>query len=262
MDMVDAKLIVQLREQTGAGILDAKKALEETGGDLAQAADLLRKKGVVKAASKAERATQEGLIAMARQVNKMAVVTLACETDFVARNPDFVKTAEEFAKKLLDDGAAGFKEWAEAKIQNELVVKIGENIQLGNFEIIEGEVLGNYLHSNKKIAAAVVLSGGTEQLAGELAMQVAAMSPKYIAPSDVPAEELGREKDIYREQLKGEGKPENILDKIIEGKLAKYYEEVCLLKQKFIKDEEMTIEALIKKSGGDIKVEKFVRYSI
>lgn len=260
--MIDSKLVMQLREQTGAGVLDAKKALEETGGDLEKAKDILRKKGAVKAANKAERLTKEGLIVMARQGNKVAVVSLACETDFVARNADFIKTAEEFAQALLTKGVSEFKGCAEAKIKNELVVKIGENIQLGAFDIVEGAVLGNYLHSNKKVAAVVVLSGGTGELAGELAMQVAAMSPKYIAPSDVPADVLEKEKSVYREQLKGEGKPENIMEKILEGKLAKYYEEVCLLKQKFIKDEDLTIEALIKKSGDNVKVEKFVRYSI
>lgn len=264
--MVDSKLVMQLRAQTGAGVLDAKKALEETGGNLEQAIDFLRKKGAVKAAAKAERETKEGIIALVKQGNKVAVVQLACETDFVARNSDFVNTADEFAKKLLNVSKEEFKTWAEEKIKNELVVKIGENIQLGQFDVHTGEVLGTYLHSNKKVAAVVALSGGTEELANDLAMQVTAMSPKYLRPQDVPAEELAKEKEICREQLKKEGKPENILEKIVEGKLNKYYEEVCLLKQVYIKDEDLTIEKLLAQAaaqtGREISVESFARYSL
>ncbi|MDP3244788.1 MAG: translation elongation factor Ts [bacterium] len=264
--MFDSKLVMQLRAQTGAGVLDAKKALEETNGDLAQAVDFLRKKGAVKAAAKAERVTKEGVIALAKQGSKIAVAQLACETDFVARNSDFINTAEEFAQKLLTVSKEEFKTWAEEKIKNELAVKIGENIQLGQFDVFTGEVLGSYLHSNKKVAAVVILSGGTQELANDLAMQAAAMSPKYVRPEDVPADEAAKEKEICREQLKGEGKPENILEKIVAGKLAKFYEEVCLFKQSYIKDEDLTIEKLIAreaaKTGQEIKVESFTRYSL
>ncbi len=259
---IDTKVITKLRELTGAGIADCKVALEESNGDIEKAVEILRKKGAVKASKKADRLTKEGVIAVVKEGNRVAIVGLACETDFVARNEDFGKTVSEFAQKLLTEGQPTFKAWAEDKIKNELIVKIGENIQLVIAEIIKGEVIGTYLHSNKKIVSVVVLSSGNRELAIDLAMQIAAMSPKYIKPEDIQAQEIEKEKEIYREQLKGEGKPEAMWDKIIPGKLNKYYQEVCLLKQAYIKDDKITIEQLIKKQGDDIQVLKFSRFQI
>jgi elongation factor Ts len=259
--MADKNLVIKLREMTGAGMLDCSKALDESNGDLEKATEILRAKGALKAAKRSERAVKEGVIALAKSEGKVAVVGLSCETDFVARNEDFVKTASEYAEKLLASDAQSFKIRAEEDIKN-LVAKIGENIQLSFAEIIEGPVLGEYIHSNKKLAAVVVMSSGTKELANEVAMQVAAMSPKYLNPEDVEQSELEKEKDIYREQLKNEGKPEAIWDKIMEGKLAKFYSEVCLNKQAFFKDEELTIETLIKKIGIDIRIESFRRFSL
>lgn len=256
--MSDIKLVQELRSQTGAGIGDCQKALNEAGGDIKKAIEILRKQGSLKAAKKVERATKEGVIALAKGSGKVALVALACETDFVARNQDFINTANAFANELLNKNINEFKSWADQKIKDELVVKIGENIQLSNIEVVEGSVIGTYLHSNKKAAGVVVLSAGDEELANDLAMQVVAMEPKYISPSDIPAEELEKEKEIYREQMKNEGKPAGIIDKIINGKLQKYYEDVCLLNQAFIKDDEKKVEALIKEKGADIKVVKFV----
>lgn len=256
---IDTKLITKLRELTGAGMVDCKAALKEADNDIDKAVEILRKKGVMKAAKKLDRTTKEGVIAITQEGNKAAIVGLACETDFVARNDDFIKTVEEFTQKLLETGEDEFRSWAEARIKNELIVKIGENIQLAFFKVIEGEAIGTYLHSNKKIAAAVILSQEDKELAVDLAMQVAAMSPKYLKPEDVLAEELEKEKEIYREQLKDEGKPENVLDKIIEGKLSKYYQEVCLLKQPFIKDDKINIEELINEK---VEVIEFIRYQI
>lgn len=259
--MADKNLVIKLREMTGAGMMDCSKTLDEAGGNLEKAVEILRKKREIKVAKRSECATKEGVIVMAKTDNKIAVVGLACETDFVARNEDFVKVVTEYAEKLLTSDVASFKAWAEEDIKN-LVAKIGENIQLSFAEMIEGPVLGNYIHSNKKLAAIAVLSGGSKELANEIAMQVAAMSPRYLNPEDVQFEELEREKDIYREQLKNEGKPENIWDKIMEGKLAKFYSEVCLIKQTFFKEEDLTVEELVKKTGADIKIEKFVRFSL
>lgn len=256
--MSDLKLVQELRSQTGAGIGDCQKALTEAGGDIAKAVEILRKQGSLKAAKKVERATKEGVIAMAKDSGKLALVAIACETDFVARNQDFINTVNSFADELLNKKVDEFKVWADQKIKDELVVKIGENIQIASAELIEGNVIGTYLHSNKKTAGVVVLSAGDEGLANDLAMQVVAMSPKYIAPSDIPAEELEKEKEIYREQMKNEGKPAEIIEKIINGKLQKYYEENCLLNQAFIKDEEKKVDALIKEKGADIKVVKFI----
>jgi len=256
---IDTKQITKLRQATGAGIADVKNALGEADNDFDKAVEILRKSGTLKADKKAERATNEGVIAMNQQGNKIATVGLGSETDFVARNEEFIQSVDEFAAKLMEVGVDEFRTWADEKIKNELIVKIGENLQLISVEILEGEVIGKYLHSNKKIAAVVVLTGGSEELANDLAMQVTAMYPKYVKPKDVPAEELDKEKEIYRERLKSEGKPENIWDKIMEGKLKKYYQEVCLLKQTYIKDDSMTIEQLI---DGKAEVVKFVRYQI
>ncbi|MBI3290832.1 elongation factor Ts [Candidatus Falkowbacteria bacterium] len=259
---IDIKLITKLRELTGAGIADCKSALEESGGDIDKAIEALRKKGALKAAKKSERATNEGVIAIRQEGNKAAVVGVAAETDFVARNEDFIKAIDEFAQKLSAVGEEDFRSWAEEKIRNELIVKLGENIQLVIAEILEGGVVGIYLHSNKKLGAAVILNGGNVKLASELAMQVTAMAPIYIKPEDVPTEELEKETEIYRERLKAEGKPEEMWDKIIAGKLEKYYQEVCLLNQAFIKDDKLSIEQLIKQSGDNVSVVKFSRYAI
>ena len=260
--MIDTQLITKLRKISGAGIADCKSALEEADSDIDKALEILRKKGSVKAAKKAERETSEGVIAIASEGNKLAIVGLACETDFVARNEYFVNAVNDFSKKLLEMGLDEFKPWAEAKIKDELIIKIGENIQLANADIMEGEVLGSYLHSNKKIASVVVLSGGSQELATDLAMQVTAMSPQYVKPEDVPADEIEKEKEIYKEQLKTEGKPEEMWDKIIPGKLNKYYGEVCLIKQAFIKDDKMKVEELVKQAGDGVQVIKFSRYSV
>lgn len=261
--MIDTKLIAKLRNMTGAGIADCKSVLEEANNDIDQAVEILRKKGAVKAAKKSDRETREGIIAIAGQDDRIAVVGLACETDFAARNENFIKASDDFAKKLLDAGSEeDFKTWVQEQIKGELIVKIGENIQLVEAEVVEGEVIGVYLHSNKKVASTVVMSGGSQELAADLAMQVAAMSPKYVKPEDVPEQEINKEKEIYQEQLKAESKPQDIWDKIIPGKISKYYKEVCLIKQAFVKDDKKTVEELLKETGQDIEVIKFSRYSI
>ncbi|OGY48930.1 MAG: translation elongation factor Ts [Candidatus Buchananbacteria bacterium RIFCSPHIGHO2_02_FULL_45_11b] len=259
---IDAKAIVKLRELTGAGMNDCQAALAEAESDQEKAVEILRKKGTLKADKIADRATKEGVIALLKEADKVAVVALACETDFVARNQDFIETVAELGKKLLSGGEVeNFKTWAEDKIKNELIVKIGENLQLVAADIVFGQVIGSYLHLNKKIAAVVILSGGRQELANDLAMQIAALAPKYIKPEEIPAEEIDKEKEIYRQQLKNEGKPENILNKIIEGKLQKYYSEVCLIKQAYIKDDKITIEKLLAQNGSP-EILSFKRYQI
>lgn len=257
---IDLKTISLLRDKTGAGIVDCKTALTEANGDLDQAVEILRKKGEIKAAKKADRATSEGVVAIARTGNKVATAVVVCETDFVSRSDDFNTTVQSFAQKLLTDGEDGFRAWAEGIIKNELVVKIGENIQLSDFGVLTGEVLGTYVHSNKKVAGIVALTGGSDTLATELAMQVVAMSPKYLKPEDVPAEILQKEKEIYLEQLKAENKPAEMLEKIVLGKLAKFYEEVCLLNQIYIKDDKKKVSDLVKEAGAEIA--EFRRFSV
>jgi elongation factor Ts len=241
---IDLKTISELREKTGAGLNDCKSALEEAGGNIDQALELMRKKGELKAAKKADRAVKEGIVSVAVKDGKYAFTALACETDFVSRGADFQSASAELSQKLLESSAEEFKSWSEEKIK-ELVLKIGENIQLADFGIFEGAVVGTYIHSNKKVAGVCVLSAGDQETANDIAMQIAAMSPKWLNPESVENEIIEKEKEIYREQLKGEGKPEQIWDKIIDGKLAKFYEENCLTNQIFIKDDSKKIKDLL-----------------
>ncbi len=258
--MPNLELVKKIRNITGAGMSDINKALTEAEGDETKAIEILRKSGQKIAAKKADRATTEGAIALAQDANKIAVVGLGCETDFVAQNQDFIDTVNSLAQELLKTGREAFVESATDKIQNELIVKIGENLQLGNFDLIEGDILGSYLHSNKKVAAVVVLESGSEELAKDIAMHIAAMAPKYLRPEDVPAEIVAKEKEIYTEQLKTEAKPEAMWDKIMPGKIAKFYSEVCLLKQPYIKEDKQTIEQFL--TANNAVLEKYYYFSL
>ncbi|MFA6307916.1 MAG: translation elongation factor Ts [Patescibacteria group bacterium] len=253
------ELIKEIRQITGAGISDVKKALDEAG-DREKAIEILRKRGQKIAAKKADREVKEGVIAFSKQGNKVAVVALACETDFVAKNEDFQTAVGELANKLMEMGKTDFESWATKFIQDELIVKIGENLVLTNFDIFVGEVVGTYLHSNNKVASVVVLKGGSESLAKDIAMHATAMAPKYLKPEDVPAEIVAKEKEIYTEQLQKEGKPKEVLAKILEGKVNKFYTDVCLLKQAYIKDDKKSIEKLLEENKATI--EKFQYYSL
>ncbi len=254
---VDLKTISELREKTGAGIADCKSALEEAGGNIDSSIVLLRKKGEIKAAKKADRAVKEGIVAFSGTDKKCAVVALACETDFVSRGEAFQKVAAEMAGKLLISSPDEFKAWADGQIK-ELVLKIGENIQLAGLGVYEGETIGRYLHSNKKIGGIAAFSGGSREIADEIAMQIVAMTPKYLDQQSVPADVLEKEKEIYSEQLKAENKPAAIWDKIIEGKLNKFYEENCLINQIFIKDDAKKIKDLL----GENKIMAWGRYQL
>jgi len=258
--MADLKQIKKLRELTGAGMMDCQRALTEAGDDMDKAVEILRKKGEKIASKKAERKANEGVISLSEKEDKLAVIILNCETDFVAKNKDFIATAQELANKLLELGAEKFSVWAEDKIKNELIVKIGENIQLNKFEIISGDILGYYLHANNKVASVVNLNKGNQELAREIAMHVTAMNPTYLKPEDVPGDVVNKEKEIYQEQLKAEGKPEEIIQKIIQGKLNKFYQENCLIKQAHIKDDKKSIENLLEEARAEI--ESFQRFEI
>lgn len=254
------ELVKEIRQITGAGMVDISQALKEAGNDKEKAIEILRKSGSKIAAKKSDRQIKEGVISFAQSGDKLAVVELGCETDFVARNQDFVTVAQSLADKLLSDGEANFVTWADEHIKNDLIVKIGENLQLGKHNLITGDTIGYYLHSNKKVAAVVVLAKGSAELAREIAMHVAATAPKYLRPEEVSAEVIAKEQEVYREQLKNEGKPEAMWDKILPGKLQKFYSEVCLLKQIYIKDDKKTIEGLLQESDAEIK--EFYYYSL
>ncbi|MFA5020721.1 MAG: translation elongation factor Ts [Patescibacteria group bacterium] len=257
---MDLKLISQLRDKTGAGLNDCRTSLEEANGDLEMAVEIMRKKGEIKAAKKADRATKEGVIATAGDSARLAIVALACETDFVSRTEAFQQTVAELAGKLLAaTDVETFKTEAEAYIKNELTMKIGENMVIAGAGVFSGGLVGSYIHSNKKVGGVAVLSAGDKSTADDIAMQIVAMNPKYLDPASVPAEVLEKEKEIYREQLKSENKPEQIWDKIIAGKLNKFYEDNCLANQSFIKDEDKKISDLLTDGA---KIVDWARYSL
>jgi elongation factor Ts len=260
--MADLQTITKLRERTGAGMMDCKKALDEAHDDMELAIEILRKKGESKAAKKADREATEGLIASSENDQNIAIVALACETDFVAKNEDFIASVQKYADKLLEmNDEQAFRTFADEDVKRELVVKIGENIHILQAKLFvkTDKFVGSYIHLNKKIAAVVVLSGGSVEVARDIAMHISAMQPDYLKPEDVPADVLAKEKEIYKEQLRAENKPADMIDKIIEGKINKFYEEVCLMKQFFIKDDKKKIEQLLSENSAQIETYQLVK---
>ncbi len=246
--------IKTLRDTTSISLSLCKKALEESNGDQEKAIEWLRKEGGLKAANKADRATNEGVIAIEIQGSKASIIKLACETDFVAKNSDFKDLAQSIAKELLDGKSTNEMQ---NKI-NEAIVKMGENLQLLGAEFIEGENIGSYIHSTGKLAAVVAISNGSVDLAKDLCMQVVASSPSVISPDEITSEAVAKEKEIWTEHLKNEGKPEAIWDKIMTGKERKFREENALLTQNFVKDPEKIVKDIV----GDAKVTKMLRISL
>lgn len=239
-------------------MMACKSALQETNGDFEKAIDLLRKKGEAKAADRAARSTAQGAVVVKSAENKTAMVELQCETDFVARGEDFLKLAEILADKLLN-GEIKPEDRDISEVKDE-VLRLGENIQIGNMSLVEGSTVGDYVHSNKKIGVLVSLNGGNKELARDIAMHVAATNPKVLSPENIEQSLIDREKSIWSEQLKVEGKPAGIIEKIMMGKEKKFREENALLKQAFVKDPEKTIEQLLK--SADAMVKDFVRFGI
>lgn len=248
--------IKKLRDLTGVSMSACKSALEESNGDLDGAVEVLRKKGQAKAADRAERSTGEGAIEVKISGNKAAMVELLCETDFVARSDDFHAFAQEVAGKLLSGDVAEGAE--DVPGLSDAVSRLGENVRLGQTKLVEAPILGSYIHSNGKIGVVVALDGGSEEMAKDIAMQVAATNPLCVSPAEVPADLVDKEKVIWTEQLAKEGKPAEIIDKIMMGKENKFREERSLLKQEFVKNPDQTIEALL----GGAKLLSFTRFSI
>lgn len=253
------ELVKKLRAETGIPLLKCQQALAESGDDLAKAREFLRKTGEAAAAKKAERSTKEGRIALKIAERKGVAVSVFCETDFVARGDEFVKLTEEIAELALAKGvAAAHTEAADllkAKIQ-----KIGENISLGEIQVLAGEALASYLHSNGKIGVLVALKQGSKEVGKEVAMQIAAMNPTYLQPTDVPAELIAKEKEIQKVLLQNSGKPAAIWDKILEGKIRKFCEGQSLLKQAFVKDPSKTVEKFL--AEMETEIADFVRLKI
>lgn len=262
--------IKQLREKTGAGMVDCKKALEEAGGDIDKAVEILRKKGIAKAAKRGDRETSEGVVLVSTNNDKTEgyIMELNAETDFVARNEKFQNLAKEIMKEIEEKKPANIDELNALPLENGTVQEtietlsgtIGEKMSVKGFEIVRSEgTVAAYSHLDGRIGVLVALGQkDKDELAYDLAMQIAATNPKYMSPDEVPAEETDKEKEIYREQLLKEGKPENIIDKIMVGKINKYYEDVCLVKQEFIKDDKKKVEEIL----GDVKIEKYTRFSL
>ncbi len=265
---ITADKVKQLRERTGAGMMECKKALVETHGDLDSAAELMRKSGLAKADKKAARVAAEGTVAVQRAGNSAVLVEVNCETDFVARSDEFQAYARELAKAALAHSprdveallklahGAGSLE-AERRA---LIAKIGENIAVRRFvRVTAPDALGTYVHGSR-IGSLVALQGGTEDLAKDLAMHVAAVNPAYVDAAHVPAAVLDKEREILTDQTKGEKKPPDIVAKMVEGRLRKFLGEITLLGQPFVKDPETTVEKLVEKAGA--KVVQFVRYEV
>ena len=253
---ISASQVSSLRQRTGVPMMACKKALEETCGDEEKAIEILRKKGAAKAAEKADRVTTEGVVVTRVEGDKASVVKFLCETDFVAKNEEFRKIADDTAGVALKDGADAAKQFAEQPIKD-LFTKLGENMSI-EVKVMEGDGIGDYIHSNCKIGVLVNLKDADAEKARDLAMQVAAMNPAVVNPEDISDDEVAKEKVIWEDQLRQQGKPEDILDKIMMGKERKYREESALMKQSFVKDGNKTVEQYLEGNS----VTEFVRFSI
>ena len=257
---VTAEAVKQLRERTGAGMMECKKALVETGGDLDAAAELMRKSGLAKADKKAQRVAAEGTVAIAREGLEALLLEVNSETDFVARGDEFQGFARELARLALAHAPADLAALLALPLdgttveerRRAMVAKIGENLTVRRFvRLTAPTALGAYLHGTR-IGALVSLRGGSEELAKDLAMHVAAINPAYLDASSVPADVLDKERAILVEQTRGEKKPPEIIAKMVEGRLRKYLAEITLLGRPFVKDPDVTVEALVKKAGATV----------
>ena len=270
---ISAKLVMELRAKTNAGMMDCKKALLETNGDMPAAIDYLREKGISKAAKKAGRIAAEGLVFNTISAdNRICVlVEFNSETDFAAKNKTFLNFGETLAKLVLENDIKTLEELkvleidggtVEAKL-NVMIATIGENMNIRRFErVVSNSFVTTYLHMGGKIGVILNLEGETTEenmiKAKDIAMHTAAMAPDFLDKSEVTQEILDKEKSILRAQLIEEGKPENIIDKILIGKMNKFFEENCLLQQKFVKDDKITVM----KYAGDMKIASFIRYKL
>ncbi len=269
--MVDAKSVAELRAKTGAGMMDCKKALTETNGDMEAAIDYLREKGIAKAAKKESRIAAEGLANVFVSGNKAVILEVNSETDFVSKNEEFTNMIEEIGNTILNSDVTSLEDalnlsTAEGTI-NDLIVaktaKIGEKLSLRRIEVVnksDNEVFGSYLHMGGKIAVLVVLDGASEEVAKDVAMQAAAMRPEYLCEEEVPAERIERERAIFKEQAMNEGKPAEIAEKMVEGRVKKLFKEICLVNQAFIKDGDIDVKTYVQNNGG--KVVKAIRFEV
>ena len=273
MSTISKEDVLNLREKTSAGLIDCKRALVDSGGDMEEAISILRKKGVASAAKKAGRDAGEGIISqnISDDRKKGVLVEVNCETDFVAKNEDFISFSSEVAAELLSDPSVDLEEK-----RTEQVAKIGENIRISRFEVLEpagNGIVESYVHTGSKVAVLISLSSDSEdninansvvEMARDLCMHIAATSPVCVSREDVPTDLVEKEKDIALAQA--EGKPPQAIEKIVQGKLDKYFSTSCLLEQPFVKNPDQTISQLVefvsKEAGLKLKVEKFIRFQV
>lgn len=265
MANITAGMVKELRERTGLGMMDCKKALVEADGDMDKAIEDMRKASGLKAAKKAGRTAAEGIVKtrVADDNSYGVIVEVNSETDFVARDDSFLKYADDCLTAAFDKKEADVATLAAAGLEDTrsaLVQKIGENINLRRVAILEADVVDTYVHSNDRIAVLVALKGGDSALARDVAMHVAAANPMVVRSSDVPSDVLDKEREIYAAQAAESGKPAEIVEKMIEGRIRKYVAEITLLEQQFVKDPDLTVGALLKKAGADVV--SFVRYEV
>ncbi|AGB40659.1 translation elongation factor Ts [Halobacteroides halobius DSM 5150] len=265
--------IKELREQTGAGMLDCKKALEENDGDLDEAVDYLRKQGIASAEKKAGRTASEGLASVKAEGNQAVIAEINSETDFAAKNDKFQEVVDQMTTHLLTKQPADVDEALNQTLVgsdktveeyfNEAISQIGENLSFRRFKLIEraaDEVFGTYIHMGGNIGVLTLLEGGDEDLARNVAMHIAAANPDYLSRDDVPAEDVEKEKQVLQEQAENEGKPEHIVEQIVKGRLNKFYNQNCLVEQEYIRDTDKTVGDLL--SEADATIKESVRYEV
>ena len=268
---ITASMVKDLREASGAGMMDCKKALSETNGDMDAAMNYLREKGIAKSAKKESRIAAEGLANIYLKDNKAVIIEVNSETDFVSKNEEFIAMIDTIGNTILDSDAKTLDEANELACEDgtikDLIInktaKIGEKLSLRRFVVLEksaDEAFGSYIHMGGKIAALTVVKGANEEVAKDVAMQAAAMKPLYVFPKDVPADVLDNERSVLKEQAINEGKPADIAEKMVEGRIKKFYKEICLAEQAFIKDGDISVEKYVTNNGGELIT--MVRYEV
>lgn len=271
---VTASMVKELREKTGAGMMDCKKALQETDGDMDQAVDYLREKGISKAAKKADRIAAEGSAYTLTEGNTAVLFEVNCETDFVTKNDQFKALLSELAKHLLSQKPANVEEALQQPLHgdgetvetfiNNNIAKIGEKLSLRRFIIAEktdNDAFGAYIHMGGNIGVLTVLEGTTDEaFAKDIAMHIAAVNPRFVSRDAVDAETVEKEREVLKQQALNEGKPEKIVEKMVEGRLGKFFEEICLLEQSFVKDPDQKVKQLVSDKGATIA--DFARYEV
>ena len=272
MAQITASLVKELRERTGAGMMDCKKALQKTEGVIEAAIDYLRENGIAKAAKKADRIAAEGLAYIEVKGNKAVILEINSETDFVAKNEKFVALVKNVAEAILAAEPKTLEEALQVEAQggtveaviNEGIATIGEKLSLRRFEVVtksDADAFGAYSHMGGRIGVLTLVEGSTdEEAAKDVAMHIAALAPRYLDESEVPADVLEHEKKVLTEQALNEGKPANIVEKMIVGRINKFLEEITVVNQKFVKDDSFTVEKFLASKGG--KLAKFVRYEV